>query len=104
MNRKLKIRCQHDFEPFARKMLFEQHGDVYRDHLYVQTVVYHLNEFLQCGDHLIVNLPPRSLKTSLCTTCVPAWELGKNPSSKIIIATYSENIAADIVHQCRRMM
>jgi len=35
MNRKLKIRCQHDIEPFARKMLFAQHGDVYRDnHIY----------------------------------------------------------------------
>jgi len=104
MNRKLRIRCQHEFEPFARKMLFAQHGDVYRDQLYIQTVLYHLNDFFQFGDRQIFNLPPRHLKTSLCTICGAVWQLGKNPSSKIIIGTYSENIAADIVYQCRRKM
>jgi len=104
MNRKLRIRCQHEFEPFARKMLFAQHGDVYRDQLYIQTVLYHLNDFFQFGDRQIFNLPPRHLKTSLCTICGAVWQLGKNPSSKIIIGTYSENIAAHIVYQCRRKM
>ena len=104
MNRKLRIRCQHDVELFGRKMLFKQHGDVYRDQTYMQTVLYHLSEFFQCGDRQIFNLPPRHLKTSLCTIVGATWQLGKNPSSKIIIATYSENVAADSVYQCRRMM
>jgi hypothetical protein len=79
MNYKLKIRCQHDFEPFARKILFAQHGDICRDQPYIQTVLYRLNAFFQCGDRQIFNLPPRHLKTSLCTIGGAAWQLGRKP-------------------------
>ena len=39
---------------------------------------------------LIINIPPRSLKSVCISVAFPAWILGKNPSSRIIVASYSE--------------
>jgi hypothetical protein len=44
------------------------------------------------------------MKTLLCTVSAAAWYLGNHPSAKIIIATYSEKLAADIVYEIHRMM
>jgi len=35
---------------------------------------------------------------------VAAWQLGKNPSAKVIIVTYNESLAKDIVGEIRKMM
>jgi len=42
---------------------------------------------------LIINMPPRSLK-SICTTIAfPAWLLGHDPSLKIMAASYSQALS-----------
>jgi len=39
---------------------------------------------------LIITLPPRSLK-SLCTSvALPAWFLGRNPSERVVVVSYSD--------------
>ncbi len=42
---------------------------------------------------LIVNLPPRSLKSITINVAWPAWVLGNNPSSRIITASYSNALS-----------
>lgn len=34
---------------------------------------------------LIINIPPRHGKTEMITKCFPAWWLGKDPTTKIIV-------------------
>ena len=42
---------------------------------------------------LIINLPPRSLKSVIVNVAFPAWILAKEPSEKIISTSYSSQIA-----------
>jgi predicted phage terminase large subunit-like protein len=42
---------------------------------------------------LAVNLPPRHFKTFMGSICLPAWILAHNPSAKIIILTYGQELA-----------
>jgi len=39
---------------------------------------------------LIINLPPRSLKSHAASVAFPAFLLGRNPSSQIICASYGQ--------------
>src|SRR4051794_18737947 len=104
MKQATRALCTQKFEFFARKILSPTLGDFYCDSPYTQTVLFYLEKFLTSGNHLMVAMPPRHLKTTLCTVCTAAWELGRNPSAKVIIATYSESLAKDIVREIRRMM
>src|SRR6478672_9664707 len=42
---------------------------------------------------LIVNLPPRSLKSFITSVVFPAWVLGHNPGAKIFVISYGSELA-----------
>jgi predicted phage terminase large subunit-like protein len=42
---------------------------------------------------LIINIPPRSLKSISVTVAWPAWLLGLNPSERILAASYSQKLS-----------
>lgn len=52
----------------------------------------------------IVNLPPRHLKSFLCSVCWPAWLLGHQPSRQIIVVTHSQGLAREFADKSRRVM
>jgi predicted phage terminase large subunit-like protein len=53
---------------------------------------------------LIVNLPPRSLKSFIVTICLPAWLLGYHPSLAIVAVSYSDELARKFSRDCRALM
>jgi predicted phage terminase large subunit-like protein len=53
---------------------------------------------------LIVNLPPRNLKSILVSTAFPAWLLGQNPSLRIICASYGQDLAEKLARDTRTLM
>jgi hypothetical protein len=42
---------------------------------------------------LIINIPPRYMKSVCISVCWPAWLLGMNPARRILCASYSQNLA-----------
>jgi predicted phage terminase large subunit-like protein len=50
---------------------------------------------VEAGDlkRLIINIPPRSMKSTIVTVAWPAWLLGQNPANRIIAASYSQSLA-----------
>ncbi|GAC1426315.1 MAG: hypothetical protein NVSMB62_23790 [Acidobacteriaceae bacterium] len=42
---------------------------------------------------LIVNLPPRSLKSIMTSVAAVAWILGHDPAKEIICASYGQDLA-----------
>lgn len=50
---------------------------------------------------LIINLPPRHLKTTLCSVLLAAWELGRFPDKEILVVTCSEGLAREIASGVR---
>src|SRR5438105_5969496 len=53
---------------------------------------------------LIINLPPRSLKSHSISIAFCAWLLGHNPSAQIICASYAQELAAKHAIDCRALM
>lgn len=53
---------------------------------------------------LIVNMPPRSLKSHAVSVAFPAWWLGHNPTMQIICASYGQELSDKHARDCRRVM
>jgi predicted phage terminase large subunit-like protein len=53
---------------------------------------------------LIVNLPPRTLKSHAASVVFPAWILGHDPSKQIICASYGQDLADKHARDCRTLM
>jgi predicted phage terminase large subunit-like protein len=53
---------------------------------------------------LIVNVPPRHLKSHLASVAFPAWCLGRDPSAQIVCASYAQDFADKLARDCRRLM
>ena len=54
--------------------------------------------------HLIVNEPPRHLKSLLTTVFLPAWLLGKNPTIRIIIVSHQTDLAEKFSRLARQII
>lgn len=50
---------------------------------------------------LIINLPPRNLKSIAVSVAWPAWLLGKNPSERVVAASYSHSLSLKHSVDCR---
>src|SRR5216683_1139019 len=53
---------------------------------------------------LIINLPPRHLKSLLASIAFPAWCLGHDPSAQILCAGYGQDLADKLARDCRGIM
>jgi hypothetical protein len=53
---------------------------------------------------LIVNLPPRSLKSHSCSIAFVAWLLGHSPTIQIIAASYGQDLADKFARDTRTLM
>jgi predicted phage terminase large subunit-like protein len=91
---------RENFESFVLKAHGERLDDTYISCL--------ANELAKVArrevKRLIVNLPPRHLKTFASSICLPAFILGRHPSAKIMIITYGENLAVQIADGIRGIL
>jgi predicted phage terminase large subunit-like protein len=80
-------------------------AQVYRHNWHVEALTWHLQ---QCAERkinrLVINLPPRYLKSIAASVAFPAWLLGHDPTIRIICASYSENLAGKHALDCRAVM
>ena len=53
---------------------------------------------------LIINLPPRHLKSLMASIAFPAWCLGHNPSAQILCVSYAQDLADKLARDCRGVM
>src|ERR1700719_3777982 len=53
---------------------------------------------------LIINLPPRHLKSLLASIAFPAWCLGHDPSAQILCVSYAQELADKLGRDCRSIM
>src|SRR5579859_3231218 len=53
---------------------------------------------------LAVNIPPRYLKSIIVSVAYVAWLLGHDPTTKIICASYNEDLAAWLGRMCLQVM
>lgn len=106
MDEAVRAAIRADFQAFSDQAFAELHNDeMMGDDPYIG-VVYDFVTGVWIGEASrgIINLPPRHLKTILCTVCLSAWELAHKPASKIIIVTYGEDLSRNIAAKVRRIL
>jgi hypothetical protein len=93
------------FELFARMCFRYLHnGRELGNERYLSYVCRQLEKARNNGARIVINLPPRHLKTLLGTVFLAAWLLAWNPAEKIIIVAYSEQLATAIAYELRRIL
>jgi predicted phage terminase large subunit-like protein len=80
-------------------------GTPYLPNWHVDAIVYQLMR-VQAGDtsRLLINLPPRSLKSLCVSVAYVAWLLGHDPTRRIIVVSYSNELAAELHRQFRMII
>src|SRR6516164_1365182 len=53
---------------------------------------------------LIINMPPRHLKSHLASVCFPAWCLGHDPSAQLLCVSYAQDLADKLSRDCRQIV
>lgn len=88
---------RNDFQAFVEKAFRTVYpNDKYVSGWHIRAVCWHLH-LVQSGamPRLIVNMPPRSLKSFIVSVAWPAFILGQDPTHRIICVSYSEDLARD---------
>ena len=53
---------------------------------------------------LIINVPPRSLKSLCASVALPAWILGHNPAEQVLCVSYAQDLSDKLARDCRTIM
>lgn len=53
---------------------------------------------------LLICVPPRSLKSLLCSVIYPAWLMARNDAERMLCLSYAQPLAEDFARQCRQLM
>jgi predicted phage terminase large subunit-like protein len=106
MKNEISSMLRTDFLSFARKAIRRLEGTTLSRDRYLELLASELSAFADGATkrQLLVNLPPRHLKTLLGSVCLSAWILGHNPNTKIMLLACSANLAEKISRQIRAVM
>ena len=87
--------CRKDFVSFVRKSF----------HVLAPSAIFHMNWHICAIAHyleqvrlgkikrLIITVPPRSLKSIMCSVAFPAFVLGQDPTKRLIVVSYGADLA-----------
>jgi len=73
---------------------------------HIDTICFQIQQMVsgETRSRLVLNLPPRSLKSFIVSVALPAWLLGRAPSSRIICASYSDELSTKFSRDCRALL
>jgi len=97
---------RHDFYAFIQSCFHELNADTpFLDNWHIELLAAKL-EACRRGEcrRLIINVPPRSLKSLAASVAFPAWLLGHHPGAQIICASYGQELADKLARDCRTVM
>jgi predicted phage terminase large subunit-like protein len=80
-------------------------GGLFRPNWHLELICDHL-ECVRRGEirRLIINMPPRSLKSHLVSVAFPGFLLGHDPRAHIIVASYGADLAAKLGADTRTLL
>lgn len=100
------LACRHDFTTFVG-MVFTTlwPGKPYLHNWHIEAMAAQLMK-TQNGEctRLIVNMPPRMLKSVVMSVAWPAWMLGHNTSAEIMCISYGDDLVKDLGSQTLTLM
>ena len=72
---------------------------------HIEAMAYHLEQ-VRLGriTRLMINLPPRYLKSLVTSVAFPALVLGQDPTKRLIVASYGSDLAVKLANDCRTVI
>jgi predicted phage terminase large subunit-like protein len=100
------VLCRNDFYAFNELAFRELNpAAVFLHNWHIELIASRLE---QCRHgkcrRLIINVPPRGLKSLTASVAFPAWMLGHHPEMQIIAASYGQDLAEKLSRDCRAFM
>lgn len=104
MTPEMKALLKGNFWSFVEKAFFDFEQKPLRD-FYVAFLSERLRDFANgASRRMVLNLPPRHLKTFTASICLTAWLLGRDPARRVMIVSYGEDLAREISQKIRRLV
>ena len=84
------------FDVFTRMAFHVVEGKTLEFEPYVESLCFELQEMIEgrCS-RLLINMPPRHLKSFTVAIALPAFALGHRPGLDIVVATYNQELGRD---------
>src|ERR1700693_2805237 len=97
---------RYDFHTFMHRAFLELNPRVRFSHNWHNELIAAKLEacFRREINRLIINVPPRSLKSHAAAVAFPAYVLGHNSCAQIICASYGQDLASKHSMDCRPLM
>lgn len=95
-----------DFGAFVHRSFVELHGkSAFLSNWHLEVLAAKLEDVRhgRCR-RLIINIPPRHLKSHMATIAFPAWLLGHNPSMRILTVCYAQDLSDKLARDSRALM
>jgi predicted phage terminase large subunit-like protein len=97
---------RNDFQSFLhRSVLTLNPGNAFLPNWHIDAIAYQLDR-VRRGEitRLIINLPPRNLKSIMSSVAFPAFVLGHDPRRRIICISYGADLAEEHAKSCLAVM
>src|SRR5215472_6098948 len=80
-------------------------GVTFKPNWHFEAVTHMLSE-VASGEvrRLVITLPPRNLKSLCASVALPAWFLGRNPSERVVVVSYSDVLARTHANDFRQVV
>jgi predicted phage terminase large subunit-like protein len=98
--------ARRDFTTFIHRCFTSlSPGAQFEPSWHIEAMAYQL-ELVRLGKikRLIINMPPRSLKSIVSSVAFPAYFLGHNPTKRLICVSYGSDLATKHANDCRSIM
>lgn len=102
----LQATCRENLGAFTRKAFsIIEPATPYEHSWHIDCIAEHLRAVWE-GEisKLIINMPPRSLKTHSTSVAFPAWGMGKKPSARFILTSFKYDLAEQMTRRTRALM
>jgi predicted phage terminase large subunit-like protein len=95
-----------DFEIFVERVFAELNPSLAFAYNFHIGVIAAKLEKVRRGEirRLVINVPPRSLKSIMTSAAFPAWVLGHDPTRSVICVSYGQELADALARDCRQVM
>lgn len=102
----LKFLYRSDFYAFMQKSFYEiDNSQPFMGNWHLELIC---DKLQQCANgkikRLIINIPPRNLKSHCASICLPAFILGHNPKARIVCVSYAQTLAENLSRKTRQLM
>lgn len=97
---------RQNFLSFVQKCFYELNpSEQFINGFYIELLCDHIQRMISGEKQKqIINLPPRYLKSVMCSVALPAFILGHDASAKIMCISYGDELASKLAADCKTIM